>query len=194
VTSALTLIMRLQQIACGFLVDDAGITHQLPCAKIGALVEILEEIPGKALIWCCFHNDVELVHAKLSEEYGPRAAVRYYGSTSDEDRAEALRRFHSDPETRFFIGTPATGGRSLTLVEASTAIYYSCNYNLEHRLQSEDRIHRIGQKNTATIIDIVCNDTVDVKVVAGLRSKKNLAESVLSNIRTILTVEDEIPM
>lgn len=81
---------------------------------------------------------------------------------------------------RFFIGQPRTGGYGLTLTEASTVIYFSNNYDLEVRLQSEDRAHRIGQKNNVTYIDIVTEGTVDEKILLALRNKINIATEVLN--------------
>ena len=72
-----------------------------------------------------------------------------------------------------------TGGYGLTLTQATTVVYYSNNYDLEKRLQSEDRAHRIGQKNKVTYIDIVCERTVDEKIVRALRKKQSIAKSVM---------------
>ena len=57
--------------------------------------------------------------------------------------------------------------------------YYSNNYDLEIRLQSEDRAHRIGQKKSVTYIDIMADETVDSKIVKSLRKKINIASEVL---------------
>jgi SNF2 family DNA or RNA helicase len=81
---------------------------------------------------------------------------------------------------RFFIGQPRTGGYGLTLTAATTIVYYSNGYDLEVRLQSEDRAHRIGQKNNVTYIDIVAENTVDEKILRALRSKINIATEVLA--------------
>jgi SNF2 family DNA or RNA helicase len=77
------------------------------------------------------------------------------------------------------IGTPQTGGYGITLTQANTVIYYSNGYDLEKRLQSEDRAHRIGQKKTVTYIDIIAEDTVDEKIVKALRDKINIASEVM---------------
>ena len=82
-------------------------------------------------------------------------------------------------KVRFFIGTPATGGYGITLTEANTVIYYSNGYDLEKRMQSEDRAHRIGQKKTVTYVDLMADDTVDAKIVKALRKKINIASEVM---------------
>ena len=73
--------------------------------------------------------------------------VSYYGDTSDEDREKAIHQFqHGD--ARFFVANPATAGYGLTLTEANTVIYYANDFNLETRIQSEDRCLRDRSKKT----------------------------------------------
>ena len=87
--------------------------------------------------------------------------------------------FQNDPEVRFFIGTPQTGGYGITLTSAHTVIYYSNGYDLEKRIQSEDRAHRIGQTKPVTYVDIIAEETVDNKIVKSLRKKVNIASEVM---------------
>ena len=77
------------------------------------------------------------------------------------------------------MGTPQTGGYGITLTQANTVVYYSNGYDLEKRLQSEDRAHRIGQKKSVTYVDLMADDTVDEKIVKALRKKINIASEVL---------------
>ena len=86
-----------------------------------------------------------------------------------------------DPDNplRFFVGQPRTGGYGITLTAATTVIYYSNSYDLEIRLQSEDRAHRIGQTNKVTYIDLVSPGTVDEKIIEALRDKIDIAGQVL---------------
>ena len=116
----------------------------------------------------------------LQKTYGDDSVVSYYGATSVDQRDYAMSSFQN-PESpvRFFVGQPRTGGYGLTLTQASTVIYYSNSYDLEVRLQSEDRAHRIGQVNKVTYIDIIAEKTVDEKVLQALRSKIDIASVVL---------------
>ena len=104
--------------------------------------------------------------------------VHYYGKTLPEQRDYAIDAFQKG-KARFFVGTPATGGYGLTLTAANTVIYYSNGYDLEKRMQSEDRAHRIGQKKKVTYVDIIAEDTVDTKIVKSLRKKINIASQVM---------------
>jgi SNF2 family DNA or RNA helicase len=95
------------------------------------------------------------------------------------DRQKCINDFQ-DPNSpvRFFIGNTQTGGYGITLTAASTVIYYSNNYDLEKRIQSEDRAHRIGQMNKVLYIDLVAKGTVDVKIIRSLRNKVNIAKEI----------------
>ena len=77
------------------------------------------------------------------------------------------------------MGNPQTGGYGITLTAANTVIYYSNGYDLEKRLQSEDRAHRIGQKKSVTYVDMIAEKTVDEKIVKALRKKIDIASEIL---------------
>ena len=105
--------------------------------------------------------------------------VHYHDKTLPEQRIKALKNFKEKNKCRFFVGTPQTSGYGLTLVTANTVIYYSNGYDLEKRMQSEDRAHRIGQKKSVTYIDLIAEETVDTKIVKSLRKKINIASEVM---------------
>jgi SNF2 family DNA or RNA helicase len=179
-TTILTQLLRLQQVCSGHVKLDDGSLKTFPSAKIKELEAVVEEIDGKAIIWANFTHDIESIEQLLQKMYGDDSVVSYYGATSVDQRDYAMSAFQSpDSPVRFFVGQPRTGGYGLTLTQASTVIYYSNSYDLEVRLQSEDRAHRIGQVNKVTYIDIIAEKTVDEKVLLALRSKIDIASVVL---------------
>ena len=143
------------------------------------LLSILEEVSGKVIIWANYRHDIMAIELELARVYGPKTVATYFGDTDGEERQNIVDRFQETDELRFFVGQPRTGGYGLTLTAASTVIYYSNSYDLEVRLQSEDRAHRIGQSNAVTYIDIIAQKTVDEKIVSALRRKINIATQVL---------------
>lgn len=186
-TSALTTIVKLHQINCGHLRLDDGTEVDVPSCRVNVLLDLLERIGTKTIIWCAFQRDVELILKALHDgSQAPYYAVHYFGKTDSDARTRAIEDFQNNERCRWFIGTPATGGKGITLTAAHHVIYYSNTYNLEHRLQSEDRPHRIGQKNTVTYIDLVVPATVDSKIVAALKKKEDIANDVLGNLRAFL--------
>jgi SNF2 family DNA or RNA helicase len=182
VTSTMTVItqlMRLQQITCGHFVADDGTIQEIKNNRITELIDVLDETEGKAIIWGHWQKDIQNIVSEIEKVHGPGSVVDYYGLTPQEDRQDNIRKFQSDPKCRFMVGTPSTGGYGITLTAANTVVYYSNGYDLEKRLQSEDRAHRIGQKKNVTYVDIICEDTVDEKIVKSLRKKINIASEVL---------------
>jgi SNF2 family DNA or RNA helicase len=177
--NALTQLMRLQQITCGHFVADDGTTQEIDSNRLDELMDVLEEVEGKALIWCHWQKDVQIIKEAILKEYGPGSVVDYYGLTPQDQRQKNKDAFQNDSKVRFFVGTPQTGGYGLTLTAANTVIYYSNGYDLEKRIQSEDRAHRIGQKKSVTYVDILAEDTVDEKIVKALRKKINIASKVM---------------
>jgi SNF2 family DNA or RNA helicase len=177
--TVLTQLMRLHQITCGHFTADDGSTQAVDSNRLNELMSILDETEGKAIIWANYQLSVGEIIQRIIKEYGEDSYVHYYGLTSQEDRQDNIRKFQNDPKCRFIIGTPQTGGYGITLTQAHTVIYYSNSYDLEKRLQSEDRAHRIGQKKTVTYIDLIAEDTVDEKIVKALRDKINIASEVL---------------
>ena len=177
--NAITQIMRLQQITCGHFKADDGSVQEIKNNRITELMDLLEEVEGKAVIWAHWRHDIATIVREVEKEY-PGSVMTYYGDTSTEDRQKAIREMQ-DPESkiRFLVGTPQTGGYGITLTGASTMIYYSNGYDLEKRQQSEARIDRIGQEKPMTYIDILAEDTVDEKIVKALRKKVDIATQVM---------------
>ena len=178
-STALTQLMRMQQITCGYFKADDGTTQEINNNRIDELIDVLDEIEGKTVIWAHWQNDVNQIIKAVVKEYGEGCCVDYFGLTPQSERQENIKKFQNDPKVRFFIGTPATGGYGITLTAASNMIYYSNGYDLEKRQQSEARIDRIGQTKPMTYIDILAENTVDERIVKALRKKVNIATQVM---------------
>ena len=177
--NALTQLMRLHQITCGHFTSDDGTTQSIKNNRLSELMDVLEETEGKAIIWAHYQYDITNIIKEVVKVHGPGSIVDYYGLTPQDERDINRKRFQEDDKCRFLVGTPQTGGYGLTLTAANTVIYYSNGYDLEKRLQSEDRAHRIGQKKSVTYVDILADKTVDEKIVKSLRKKINIASEVL---------------
>jgi SNF2 family DNA or RNA helicase len=177
--NALTQLMRLHQITCGHFTSDDGVTQPIKNNRIDELMDVLEETEGKAIIWAHYQYDINTIIKEVQKVHGPGSIVDYYGLTPQDERQGNIKKFQEDDKCRFIVGTPQTGGYGITLTAANTVIYYSNGYDLEKRLQSEDRAHRIGQKKSVTYVDILADETVDEKIVKSLRKKINIASEVL---------------
>ena len=177
--NVITQLMRLQQITCGHFKADDGSLQEIKNNRITELMDLIEEIEGKAIIWAHWRHDIATIVREIEKEY-PGSVMTYYGDTTIDDRQKAIKEIQNpESKVRFLVGTPQTGGYGLTLTGASTMIYYSIGYDLEKRKQSEARIDRIGQKKPMTYIDILAEDTVDEKIVKALRKKENIATQIM---------------
>jgi len=176
----LTQLMRLHQITCGHLKNDDDTITEIKNNRIDSLLEVLEEIEGKAIIWANYVYDINQIVKAISKKYGEDSIVQYYGAIPAEQRQTNIEKFQ-DPNSpvRFFVGNPQTGGYGITLTAANNVIYYSNGYDLEKRLQSEDRAHRIGQKKAVTYVDLIAPKTVDEKIRKALRKKINIATEIM---------------
>ena len=190
-TTVLTKLLRLQQLTGGFLVqDDAERPEQVSTAKLDALKDIiLDYVIGagrKLVVFARFIAEVKAV-IKLAEETLPaeKKSVSIYGDIKKEDRGALVQQFQTDPDTLLFIGQIDTAGTGITLTAADTCVYYSKNFNYATYEQSLSRIHRIGQRNTCTYIDLVVADSVDEAITVALRKKEDLAKTVVDDWKKI---------
>ena len=178
--TVMTQLMRLQQITCGHFTADDGTIQDVDSNRISELMNVLEEVEGKIVIWAHWQRDVNRIIREIVKKYGENSFVDYYGPTPMSERQENIKKFQDpDSPVRFFVGTTQTGGYGITLTAASTMVYYSNGYDLEKRQQSEARIDRIGQKYPMTYIDIYCEDTVDARIVKALKKKVNIASQIM---------------
>ena len=178
--SVLTQMTRLHQIVCGHVKTDDGQVRTLKNNRIKELLQVLQETDGKVIIWAVFRHDIQTIEKEIANEYGKETVASYYGDTKDSIRQSIVDSFmDSDSDLRFFIGNPKTGGYGLTLTCSHTVVYYSNDYSLEVRMQSEDRAHRIGQKDKVTYVDLMTEGTIDEKIVNSLNNKIDLASQVM---------------
>ena len=179
-TNKLTEILKLQQVTCGFIKTDEGeIVPFKNNPKLKELLNTIEETEDKCIIWANYVHNIEEIKKKLRSVYGEESVVSIYGKDSVDVRSEAVKRFQSDDRCRFLVGNPVVGGYGLTLTAAKYVIYYSNNYNLEVRQQSEDRAHRHGQTSTVTYVDLLVRGSIDEMVLASLEGKIKISAKTL---------------
>lgn len=143
--------------------------------RMKLFMDIIDNIYGnKTIIFCEYSDEIEMIKKWLNEEYGIGTAVTFYGKDSIKRRDKNLETFKQD--AMFLITNKDCGAYGLNLQFCSYAIYYSNDWDFGTRQQSEDRLHRLGQKNNVHIIDICAEHTLDERILACLRRKENLVE------------------
>lgn len=176
----ITTMLRLHQICCGRVVDEEGQSHDVPSTRLETLVDLLAEYDGKAIIWCSYDADVRAISDRLRLEHGDAGVAQFWGANRDV-REDESQKFKTDPNCRFMVATPGSGGRGRTWPEASLLVYYSNTDNLEHRDQSEERASAVGRVDRVTIVDMMARGTVEEKIIVALRRKIDLAAAVTND-------------
>ena len=191
VTNVLTKLLRLSQTTGGFVKDEFdGFIEQVSSAKLEALKEIIEECVDadkKLVVFARFIPEIDEIIKMLK-----RLDVRYALIRGDvKDRASEVDKFQNDPKVKVFVGQLQTTGMGLTLTAADTAVFYSLSYNYADYEQAKARIHRIGQKNNCTYIHLIAKKTIDEKVLSALKSKKNIADLVVDNWKSLFEYQGD---
>ena len=178
--NVMTQLMRLHQVTCGHFKADDQTVKPVKNNRITALLELLEETDGKVIIWANYREDIKNIVRSLKKAYGEASTVEYHGGVDSTLRQDNIAQFQQkNGPTRYFVGNAQTGGYGITLTAANTVVYYSNSYDLEKRLQSEDRAHRIGQTGSVTYVDFIAENTIDERIVKALRRKINLANEIM---------------
>lgn len=180
--AVITQLLRMHQLVCGYLVDEERQQHAVENNRLPAFMQLVEDLGPheRVVVWATYRRNIADIVAALQAAHGADSVVEYHGGVSLDAREEARRRFRDDPRCRFLVGNPQTAGRGLTLTSARVVVYYSNSHDLDHRLQSEDRTHRIGSEGHRSVlyIDLVCPGTVDERILRSLRAKINLAATI----------------
>lgn len=179
---AIVRLLRMQQVLCGYVPVAAGeepveLIDRGRNPRLQALREVIQDTPGKAIIWAVWTRDIEMIMEALQAE--GRNPVRYDGTVGPSGLEAAKRSFKEGDATDFVANLAMSEG--LTLNEAKTTIYFNNNYNLRMRLQSEDRNHRIGQSDHVTYYDLVCPGTRDEDAIRALVAKMEVASAILGD-------------
>lgn len=193
-TTILTMYLRLMQLTGGFLTaDESTRPKQVNTAKLDALANIVDDYvvdAGKKLvIFARFRAEIAAIENLLrlrKIQYGS-----IYGDVPMEERGKIVEDFQTNPDTKVFVAQIQTAGLGITLHAASTAVFYSYDYNYANYAQALARIHRIGQRLPVTYIHLVVDGSIDEKILAALENKEDMAKTVVDSWREVLTAPEK---
>lgn len=193
-TTILTMYLRLMQLTGGFLTaDESARPKQVNTAKLDALADIVDDYvvdAGKKLvIFARFRAEIAAIENLLrlrKIQYGS-----IYGDVPMEERGKIVEDFQTNPDTKVFVAQIQTAGLGITLHAASTAVFYSYDYNYANYAQALARIHRIGQRLPVTYIHLVVDGSIDEKILAALENKEDMAKTVVDSWREVLTAPEK---
>jgi Mesyanzhinovviridae DNA helicase len=179
VPMVLTRMLRLQQVASGYLPSDNNDdpAYKIPGdnARLETLAEVIGNTHDKVVVWCRFRPECEEVSALLQKEFGK--TLRYDGSVPNKERDKVEHDFRFG-DAKYLVATQRAGGRGNNWQAAGLVVYYSNTFSLEDRLQTEDRTHRIGMGDHVEYLDLIAMDTGDERIVAALREYKEIADLI----------------
>lgn len=193
-TTILTMYLRLMQLTGGFLTaDESTRPKQVNTAKLDALADIVDdyvvEAGKKLVIFARFRAEIAAIENLLrlrKIQYGS-----IYGDVPMEERGKIVEDFQTNPDTKVFVAQIQTAGLGITLHAASTAVFYSYDYNYANYAQALARIHRIGQRFPVTYIHLVVDGSIDEKILAALENKEDMAKTVVDSWREVLTAPEK---
>jgi SNF2 family DNA or RNA helicase len=181
-TTAITKLLRLQQVCAGLLPLTSNDTLQhIGTEKLAVLRDLLSDLTPhhKVIVWTHWKPTYEEI-ARICEELGC-GFTSLTGETPMREREEHIKAFNEDAGVRVLIGNQGAGGIGVNLQAASYMIYYSKTYNLEHDIQSEARAHRAGSEihQKITRIDLVTKDTIEEVIEEALCKKMKSGELIM---------------
>ena len=177
-SSAITILLRLHQVVCGHVTNEDGDVITLKSNRVDAMMDVISEVSGDVIIWAAYKHDIRSITAALRAEYGDESVAEFHGGNTNTRQNDAAR-FTDEDSCRFMVSNQQSGGYGNTWINANTTIYFSNNYDLEKRLQSEDRNHRSGQEDKVLYVDLVSPNTVDERILKALRKKINIADTIM---------------
>lgn len=179
------LFTALQTIASGWWTKE-GARIDIPSNRHQGLLSALDRIPHDepVIVWTKYAESVERILEHLPQD----DAVTYYGQTSKRDRVDNLAKFKAG-DRRFFVATMDTGGTSLTLNNATYAVFYENSFKYGSRIQAEDRNHRVGQARPVTYIDVSCGTTIERRIQMALGTKADALSEFRRQVSGIKTKE-----
>lgn len=186
----LTKLLRLQQLAGGFLQADETVKPKaVHTAKIDALRDIVEDnIIGsgeKLVVFARFIPELDTI-CEMLDQLGVSFA-RIDGSVPIAERSEIVRSFQTEEDPQVFVAQLATAGLGITLHRAHMAVFYSVDFNYASYQQAVARIHRIGQAQKCTYIHLIAENTIDERIMQALGDKADVAGMIVENWKSLIT-------
>lgn len=179
VTAQLPIVqlLRCRQILSGYVPTDDPDDEPIKMLgkknpRLELMVEEADRIGHKAIIWCNFIMDVDLLCQRLGKR-----AVRYDGTIGSDEKAANKRAFKTSDGVQFIVANEAAMCKGHTYTEAHSSYYYNNSFNFVHRVQSEDRVHRAGLLHPALYVDLI-GGRVDKSIVRNLIKKMMIADEI----------------
>lgn len=190
--NALVWLIRAKQICDSNELID---TENNDSSKLVELKNLLEDlIPmdddkknflegGHKVVLFSQYKEMTDIFCREFQQYNP---LYLHGQVDSKDRPLLIDAFQTDPKYHIFVSTLRAGGVGITLTASDVVILYDKWFSPAANNQATDRVHRIGQKNSVTVIDFICKDTVEERIEKILERKKAMFDGMFGDDNTIL--------
>ena len=179
---AMTRMLRLQQVTCGYVPVDSVTDDPQPTLwisdknpRLELLLDRLKDEQYQSIIFSRFRKDIDWIMEKLGDK-----AVRYDGKVPHSERGAAQRRF-TRGDAQWLVGNPALAAEGLNLQNARSIYFYANSFKLTERTQGISRAYRSGQKYPVKVTDFIARKSVDEGIVTKLRKKMEISASILGD-------------
>lgn len=168
-------LIRLRQICLepNLLAEEKVST---PSNKTQTLMELIDDSDEKFVVFSCFAQYIHVLESELTKRKIPYVTI--VGDQKPSERVHAIQEFQNG-KARVCLGTVGAMGLGITLTAASTVVFCDLWYNPAVNEQAEDRLHRIGQKNAVTVIDLYCQGTIEDAVHRTVRRKQQMFNEIV---------------
>ncbi|SDL39846.1 Superfamily II DNA or RNA helicase, SNF2 family [Maridesulfovibrio ferrireducens] len=179
--SILDALLKLRQICCHprlLKLDMPGFSTNLPSGKFDAFKDLIFDIVEgghKVLVFSQFVQMLHIIRSWLTIKEIPFT----YLDGSSKDRFEQVDKFNDTPEIPIFLISLKAGGTGLNLTSADYVIHYDPWWNPAVENQATDRTHRIGQKRQVFAYKLICQNTVEEKILKLQEMKKSVADAII---------------
>ena len=162
-------LMKLREVTSGFIINKDNTITDFDNNKVKLLEEVIEEIGNHPIIvWCQFQHEIETLAEKFNG----------VGLTSKTKNRDNIIRQFKDNKIRLLFTHPQLVGKGLTFTNCTYNIYYSLSFSYEEFKQSQDRIHRIGQRNKCTYIILQAKNSIEEKIYDCIQRKGNAVDEL----------------
>lgn len=178
ITAANEAVLRskLIQISCGAVYDTAHKAHHIDCSdRIAVLKETIEQATRKVIVFAPFTSVLEMLKVSLVKNF---SVELINGSVSDRKRADIFRAFQEGENPRVLLADPGTMAHGLTLVAATTIVWFAPTDKTELYLQANKRIDRPGQVHTTSIVQIA-STPVEREIYRRLAANESLQGAIM---------------
>ena len=173
----LPYLTKLRQVCVdpGLLLEN----YHGEAAKLDLLMELVNDYlkeGHRILIFSQFVKALEAIEKRLEIPY-----FKITGDTDSKIRLKICEDFNNGSEENIVLISLKAGGTGLNLTGADTVIHLDPWWNVSAENQASDRSHRIGQTRNVEVIKLICEDSIEQRVIELQNKKKDLIDRMISN-------------